>query len=109
MRARSIGLAFAALLVLGRSVPGHAQDAASKSTATPSSTPTEAPASVPRPSIAPQTAEPAPAATEKPRRHRRHARHHYRRFAHGQPFAIYWPRFHPHRISWHRVSWFSFF
>ena len=58
MRARSLGLAFAALLVLGRTVPGHAQDAASKSATTPSTaqTPatasTDAPANVPRPSIA---------------------------------------------------------
>jgi hypothetical protein len=113
MRARSLGLAFAALLVLGRTVPGHAQDAASKPAAAPSAqsptaAPAEAPASVPRPSIAPKTAEPAPATTEeaKPRRHRRHARHHYRRYAHWQPFPIYWPRFHRHRIYWSRVPWF---
>src|SRR5690242_6059260 len=107
MRARSIGLAFAALLVLGRAVPGHAQDAAPNSTATPSSTPsaappTEAPANAPRPAIVPKTAEPAPASIEKPRRHRRHAHHHYRRYAYWQPLAIYLPRFHRHGISWHR-------
>jgi hypothetical protein len=108
MRARSIGLAFAALLVLGRTVPGHAQDAASKPAATPSTAPTEAPASVARPAITPNTAEPAPATTEqsKPRKHRRHARHHYKRYAHWQPFPIYLPRFHRHRISWHRIRWF---
>ena len=66
MRARSLGLAFAALLVLGRPVPGHAQDAASKPAATPSTAaPTDAPASVARPAIAPRTAEPAPATTEE--------------------------------------------
>ena len=105
MRARSIGLAFAALLVLGRTVPGHAQDATPKSSA-PAAAPVEAPASVARPSIAPQTAEPAPTTAEKPRRHRRHARHHYRRYAHWQPFPIYLPRLHRHGISWHRVRWF---
>ena len=108
MRARSIGLAFAALLVLGRPVTGHAQDAAAKpaSTATPAAAPAETPASVARPSIAPQTAEPAAPTAEKPRRHRRHARHHYRRYAHWQPFPVYLPRFHRHSISWHRIRWF---
>ena len=104
MRARSIGLAFAALLVLGRTVPSHAQGAAPSTT--PAAAPAEAPASVPRPSIAPQTADPAPATVEKPRRHRRHARHHYRRYAHWQPFPIYLPRFHRHGISWQRIRWF---
>jgi hypothetical protein len=113
MRARSIGLAFAALLLLGRSVPGHAQDAASKSLTAPpaapgpTAAPTEAPASIPRPSIAPKTAEPAPAAEEaKPRRHRRHTRHHYKRYAYWRPFPIYLPRFHRRGISWHRIRWF---
>jgi hypothetical protein len=112
MRARSIGLAFAALLVLGRTVPGHAQDATAKSAATPSPAPTatsaEAPSSVARPSIAPKSAEPVPATTEeaKPRKHRRHACHHDKRHAHWQPFPIYWPRFHPHRITWHRIRFF---
>jgi hypothetical protein len=106
MRARSIGLAFAALLVLGRAVPGYAQDAAPNSTATPSAAPTEAPANAPRPAIVPKTAEPAPAAVEKPRRHRRHARHHYRRYAYWQPFPIYLPHFHRRSISWHRMRWF---
>src|SRR5882757_8664019 len=61
MRARSLGLAFAAILLLGRTVPGHAENAASKPAATPAAaqTPaqtgaqTGAPASVPRPTIAP--------------------------------------------------------
>jgi hypothetical protein len=106
MRARSLGLAFAALLVLGRPVPGHAQDAASKPAA-----PTDAPASVARPAIAPKTAEPAPATTEeaKPRRHQRYARHHHRRYARWQPFPVYWPHVHRHHITWSRVPWFSFF
>jgi hypothetical protein len=117
MRARSLGLAFAALLVLGRPVPGHAQDAASKPTATPSTAqtptaaPSDAPASVPRPTIAPRTAEPAPATTEeaKPRRHRRYARHHYQRYARWQPFPVYWPHLHRHGIYWSRRPWFGFF
>jgi len=79
-----------------------------------------APASVPRPSIAPKAAEPAvapnsaaqaspPAAAEPaPRRHRRYARHHYRRYAYWEPFPVYLPRFHRHRIYWNRIPWFSF-
>jgi hypothetical protein len=115
MRARSLGLAFAALLVLGRPVPGHAQDAASKPAATPSTarTPTaapgDAPANVPRPSIAPRTAEPATTEVAKLRRHRRHARHHHRRYAHWQPFPVYWPHLHGHGIYWSRRPWFGFF
>jgi len=112
MRARSLGLAFAAILLLGRTVPGHAENAASKPAATPAAArtpaPTEAPASVPRPSIAPKTAEPAAAAEEaRPRRQRRTARH-YRRYASWQPFPIYWPHYYRHRIHWNRISWFGF-
>jgi hypothetical protein len=113
MRARSLGLAFAALLVLGRTVPGHAQDATSKPAATPSAAqiPATTPTDTPRPSIAPKTAEPAPATTEeaKPRRHRRHARHHSKRYAYWQPFPVYWPHLHRHGIYWSRKSWFGFF
>jgi len=113
MKARSLGIAFAALLVLGRPVVGHAEDAASKSAATPTApaaAQTDAPASVPRPSIAPKTAEPAPAATEdaRPRRHRRYARHQHRRYAYWQPFPVYWPHFHRNRIYWNRMPWFTF-
>src|SRR5712671_1262897 len=111
MRARSLGLAFAAILVLGRTVPGHAEDAASKPAATPApaAAQTDAPASVARPSIAPKTAEPAPAGEEaKPRRHQRHARHHDRRYASWQPFPTYWPHYYRHRIHWSRIPWFSF-
>ena len=110
MRARSLGLAFAALLVLGRPVPGHAQDAASKPAATPSTAaPTDAPASVARPAIAPRTAEPAPATTEEAKPHRRYARHHHRRYAHWQPFPVNWPHVHRHHVYWSRAPWFSFF
>jgi hypothetical protein len=108
MRARSLGLAFAAILLIGRTVPGHAEDAASKSAQTPGPAvaQTDAPASVARPSIAPKTAEPAPAGEEaKPRRH---ARHHDRRYASWQPFPIYWPHYYRHRIHWSRIPWFSF-
>jgi hypothetical protein len=111
MKTRSIGIAFAAVLLLGRTVPVHAQDA-SKSTTPPAAaqTPaaqTDAPASVSRPSIVPKTAEPAPATeAATPRRHRRHARHHYSRYAQWQPFPIYFPHFHRHRITWSRIPWF---
>jgi hypothetical protein len=97
-------------LRLGRTVPGHAEDAASKPAATPApaAAQTDAPASVPRPSIAPKTAEPAPAGEEaKPRQHRRPARHHDR-YAAWQPFPIYWPHYYRHRLHWSRISWFGF-
>jgi hypothetical protein len=111
MKARSLGLAFATVLLLGRTVPGHAQDASKPTAPAATQTPaaqTDAPASIPRPSIAPKTAETAPAAAEeaKPRRHRRYARHHYRRYANWQPFPIYFPHFHRHRITWSRLPWF---
>ena len=69
---------------------------------------------MPRPSIAPKTAEPAspPAADELAPRHRRYARHHRRygiyRTAYWEPFQIYWPHLYHSRIHWNRISWFSF-
>jgi uncharacterized membrane protein len=115
MRARSISLAFAALLAFGHMPSGHAEDAAAPKAVpapapapAPSAAPTEAPASVPRPSIVPKTAEPAspPAAAEPtPRRHRRYARHHSRRYAYWQPFPIYWPHLRRHGIYWNRIPW----
>jgi hypothetical protein len=105
------GIAVAALLSLGASLPGHAQDAAKPT----DGTKTEAQVNVPRPSIAPniapKTAEPAtaPATTEAaPRRHRRHARHHYRRYAYWEPFPVYFARVHRHRVYWNRIPWFFF-
>ena len=111
MRARSLGIAFAALVAFGQMPPGHAEDAATPKPApapapAPSAASTEAPASVPRPSIVPKTAEPATpsaAAEPAPRRHRRYARHHVRRYAYWQPFP--WPHLHRHGIYWSRIPW----
>ena len=122
MKSQLTGVALAALLAIGASLPGHAEDAAKPSdtaapaaaapaAAAPAASKADAPASVPRPSISPKTAEPAspPAATEAaPRRHRRYARHHYRRYAYWEPFPIYLPHFRHHRIYWGRIPWFSF-
>jgi hypothetical protein len=113
MRTRSLGFAFAALLAFGQMPSGRAEDAAAPKAAptpapAPSATSTEAPASVPRPSIVPKTAEPAtpPVAAEPaPRRHRRYARHHSRRYATWQPFPVYWPHLHRHGIYWSRIPW----
>jgi hypothetical protein len=113
-------LAVAALLATGPTVSSHAEDtAAPKAPAAPQS---EAPPpSVPRPSLAPKTAEPAtvPAASktaepdaksasdERPR-HRRYVRryrHGYYRTAYWQPFPIYWPHVYRSRIHWNRIPW----
>jgi hypothetical protein len=106
------GIAVAAMLSLGASLPGYAQDTAKPTdSSAPAAPKTGAPANVARPSIAPKTAEPAaaPAATEAaPRRHRRYARHHYRRYAYWEPFPIYFPHFQRHRIYWNRIPWFAF-
>jgi hypothetical protein len=110
MKMRFKSIAVAALLTIGSTLAGHAEDAvAPKDTAAPAAT--EAPASVPRPSIAPKTAEPAssPAAAEPaPRRHRRYAYRHYRRYAYWEPFPVYLPHFHRHHIYWNRIPWFYF-
>jgi hypothetical protein len=110
MRARFIGLAIAALLIGGVTRPGHAEDAAApKPAPAPTAAQPEAPPpSVARPSIAPNTAEPAPppaAAEPAPRRHRRYARRHVRQYAYWEPFPIYWPHFHRHRVYWNRTPW----
>lgn len=110
------GIAVAAMLSLGVSLPAHAQDATKDAakpvdSSAPAATKSDAPATVPRPSIAPKSAEPAtaPAAAEPaPRRHRRYARHHYRRYARWEPFPIYVPHFHRHGIYWNRIPWFAF-
>ena len=109
------GIAVAALLSLGAPLPALAQDAKTTDSSAPAAAKTEAPVNVPRPSIvpnaAPKTAEPAaaPATTEStPRRQRRYARHHYRRYAYWEPFPVYFPRVHRHRIYWNRISWFFF-
>jgi len=117
MKRQFAGIAIATLLSIGWSLAAHAEDAAvPKDTAAPAATApaaatTEAPASVPRPSIAPRTAETATspdAAEPAPRRHRRYARHYYRRYAYWEPFPVYWPHFHRHHFSWSRISWFGF-
>jgi hypothetical protein len=122
MKTHFTGLAVATLLVLGPTLPGYAEDAAPNAptapttTQPPAATQTEAPPpSVPRPSLAPKTAEPAspPAAEPAPPRHRRyahrhHRRHGYYRTAYWEPFPIYWPHFYRGRIHWNRIPWFSF-
>ena len=112
MNKQLTGIAVAALLLLGVSLPGYAQDT-TKDAAKPTdsaATKSDAPANVPRPSIAPKTAEPAaaPAAEPAPRRHRRYTRQHYRRYARWEPFPIYLPHFHRHGINWNRIPWFAF-
>jgi hypothetical protein len=120
MKTSLAGLAVAALLVAGSSLPGFAEDAAAPQTPA-AQAPTMPPAAEtdassgaePRPSIAPKTAEPAqPAADAEPAapRHRRYAhyRHHhygYYRTAYWEPFPIYWPHFYHNRIHWNRVPW----
>ena len=112
MKKKIIGMAAAAMLSIGAPLPAYAEDVARPvDSVAPSVPATEAPAAVPRPSIAPKAAEPAlPHATAEPapRRHRRYARHHYRRYAHWEPFPIYVPRFYRHRIHWNRIPWFAF-
>jgi hypothetical protein len=111
MNRQFAGIAVAAVLSLGVSLPGYAQDAAKPTdSSAPAATKSDAPANVPRPSIAPKTAEPAAASAAEPapRRHRRYARHHYRRYARWEPFPIYLPHFHRHGIYWNRIPWFAF-
>jgi hypothetical protein len=113
MKTHCTGLAVAALLVIGATHPGYAEDAAAP--AAPAATQTEAPPpSVARPSIVPKTAEPAstPLADEAAPRHRRYAHRHWRygyyRTAYWEPFPIYWPHLTHSRIHWNRIPWFSF-
>ena len=100
----------ALLLVSTAALPGHAEDAPKA----PATSQTEAPPlSVARPSLASKTAEPAsaPAAADPaPRRQRRYAHRHHRRYgyyrsAYWEPFPIYWPHFYRHRIHWNRIPW----
>jgi hypothetical protein len=106
-------IAGALLLVSATALPGHAEDAPMAPPA-PAASQTEAPPpSVTRPSLAPKTAEPAsaPAAADPaPRRQRRYADRHHRRYgyyrsAYWEPFPIYWPHFYHHRIHWNRIPW----
>jgi hypothetical protein len=110
-------IAVVALLVIGPTFPGHAEDAA-----TPAATQAEPPPSVPRPSLAPKKAEPptAPAASkatepdakttsDEPPRHRRYAhryhRYGYYRTAYWEPFPIFWPHVYRSRVYWNRIPW----
>jgi len=118
MKPHFTGFAVAALLVIAPTLPGYAEDAAAPATTqTPAATQTDAPPpSVPRPSLAPKTAEPTspPAdAAPAPRQYRRYAHRHHRRYgyyrtAYWEPFPIYWPHFYRNRIHWNRTPWFSF-
>ena len=107
------GFAVAALLVIGTTVPGFAEDAAAPTAQTPAATPTEAPPpSLPRPSIVPKVAEPtsAPAASQLAPRHRHTAHRHWRRYgsdrtAYWEPFPIYWPHLYRNRIHWNQIPW----
>src|ERR1700710_2157861 len=102
MKLRFITIALAAMFFVGVSLSGHAEDAKPAETTAPAPATTD----VARPSIAPKTAEPAPApaATEAaPHRHRRYARHHYRRYGYWEPFPLFLPHFHRHHISWARI------
>src|SRR6202051_729367 len=90
MKTHFTGLAVAALLAIGTTLPGHAEDAAAPkapaapaAAQTPAATPADAPPpSVPRPSLAPKTAEPAsqPVTEEPAPRRRRSAHRHSRRY-----------------------------
>ena len=122
MKSYFTGLAVAALLVTGLTLPGYAEDAVAPAPAAPQ---TEAPPpSGPRPSLVPKTAGPAtaPAAAPKiaepdaktiaderpPRRryaHRHHWRYGYYRNAYWEPFPIFWPRLYRNRIHWNRIPW----
>jgi len=114
MKTRSLGIAFAALLACAP-VRGFAEDATAPAAPTNSSAPTASPSEPPknaqRPSIVPQTAEPvsAPATEATPRKKRRYARHHYRRYAYWEPFRVYWPNYHRQHLTWRRVAWFNWF
>jgi hypothetical protein len=115
MKTRSLGIAFAALLAFAP-VRGSAQDAATSAapanSSAPAATPGDPPKNAPRPSIVPKTAEPAsaPAVNDAtPRKKRRYARNHYRRYAYWEPFPVYWPSYYRHRLNFRRVAWFSWF
>jgi hypothetical protein len=107
MRRHFTGVAIAALFTFSATLPGRTEDAKTP----PAARQTEPPVSVPRPSIAPKTAEPAsaPVANDAaPRRHRRYAYRYYRHYAYWEPFPVFLPHFYRHRIYWNRISWFAF-
>jgi hypothetical protein len=96
------GLAIAALLVIGPTLPGYAEDAPAAPAAT-QAEPATAPA-------ASKTAEPgAKSAPDAQPRHRRYAHRHWRHYgyrtAYWQPFPIFWPHVYRNRIHWNRIPW----
>jgi hypothetical protein len=112
MKSRLAGFALAALLVAGPVLPGHAEDTTPP--AGPATTQNETPPpSVPRPSIVPKAAEPAPPAAaalpmqpQQPRiAHRRYRHWGIYRTAYWGPFPIFWPHLYHHRIHWTRIPW----
>jgi hypothetical protein len=128
MKTPLAGLAIAALLTVGSTFPGFAEDAAKAPAAdTPAATtaPADAtPGVAPRPSILSKKTDPAaagpkadqprtaeqPAADDAapPRHHRRYARHHHwghYRYAYWEPFPIFFPHIYHNRIHWNRIPW----
>jgi hypothetical protein len=114
MKTRSLGIAFAALLAFApvRGSAGESPNtAASANAATPASDSGDRPASAPRPSIVPKAGEAAsaPATETTPRKPRRFAKKHLRRYAYWEPFPVYWPSYHRHHLAWRRIAWFDWF
>jgi hypothetical protein len=105
------GFAAAAVLVAAFSLPAHAEDAPAAQTPV-QAVPSEAkpaPDVVPRPALVPKATDATPdTASEPARRHRRYARHYYRRYAYWEPFPIYFPHLYRNHIVWNRISWFHF-
>jgi hypothetical protein len=108
MKTSLIGVAVAALLVFGSTLPGFAEDPPAPQAPADQ---TEAPSpAVARPAIVPkaETAAPAANANAAPS-HRRYAhyrhRYGYYRTAYWEPFPILWPHFYHSRIHWNRIPW----
>lgn len=122
MKTHFTGFTLAALLMVGLTLPGRAEDATTPAAPPAAAQKEAAPPSVPRPSIAPKAADPAAsapapaaAATEpEPAPHRRYAHRHWHRYgyyhtAYWEPFPIYWPHFYHSRVHWGRIPWFFSF
>jgi hypothetical protein len=118
MKSHLTKLAVAALLIAAPALTARAEDAPAPAAKH------ETPASVPRPSIVPKAAAPAPTASAaqtapsaattdatpaKPRvrrsAHRYHRRHGVYRAGYFGPFYVVWPRIHWPRIHWQRTAW----
>jgi hypothetical protein len=117
MKPHFTGVAVAALLVIGFTFPGFAEDAVPPAPQNPAAQTDAPPPSVPRPSIVPKTAEPASppaAATEPAPRQGRYAHRRWRgygtyRTVYWEPFPIYWPHLYRNRIHWNRIPWIFHF